>query len=60
MNKKVEYRNLDEFIKITFPNSYQEKKLSNDTSLESFIKKNSEIFKSKIDNIINNKKPSGA
>ena len=56
MDKRVEYRNIDEFIKITFPNIYQEKKISNDTSLESFIKKNSEDFKLKINNIIQNKK----
>ena len=61
MNKNVKYRNFDEFIKITFPNIYQGNKISNDTSLEAFIKKNSEDFKLKINNIIkNNKRPKGA
>jgi hypothetical protein len=54
------YKNFGEFVKATFPNTYQEKKRSTDISLESFIKKNSRDFKLKIDNIIKNQRPNGA
>jgi hypothetical protein len=55
------YKNLGEFIKVTFPNTYQEKKRAADISLESFIKKSSQDFKLRIDNIIKKgQKPNGA
>jgi hypothetical protein len=50
MNKV--YRNIDEFIKINFPNFYKARKYSTDTSLESYIKRTSEDFKLRIDTII--------
>jgi hypothetical protein len=53
MNKNAEYKNIYDFIKKRFPNNYQEKNVSNDVSLETFMKNNSEIFKVKINNIIN-------
>jgi hypothetical protein len=53
MNKV--YKNFGDFIKITFPNVYQQKKRFVENSLESFIKKSSQDFKLKIDNIIKSK-----
>jgi len=55
MNKSVEYKNIAEFIELVFPNTYKERELSSDASLEVFMKKNSENFKLKINNIFNNK-----
>jgi hypothetical protein len=58
MNKV--YRNVSEFIKMTFPDVYGEKRYSTDTSLESYIKRTSKDFKLKIDNIIKNQeRPNG-
>ena len=60
MNKNVTYKNLNEFIKIKFPSIYQSKKYSNETSLDSIIKKNSDEFKLKINNILKDtKSPNG-
>jgi hypothetical protein len=58
MNKV--YKNVDEFIKLTFPNSYEEKNHSADTSLESYIAKTSEEFKLRIDAIIKSWEKPGA
>jgi hypothetical protein len=58
MNKT--YKNISEFIKITFPKTYEEKKYSTDTSLDFYIKRASEDFKLRIDNIIKNQeRPNG-
>lgn len=54
MNKSVEYKNIDEFVKMSFPDVYHGKLFSADVSLEAFMKRNSENFKLKINNIINN------
>jgi hypothetical protein len=52
MNKRAVYKNLDEYIKITFPNVYHEKIYSTEISFESIIKKGSDDFKVKISNIL--------
>ena len=54
MDKCVTYKNFNEYIKITFPNVYQNKKYSSEISLESIIEKNSNDFKIKMSNIIKN------
>jgi len=53
MNKNGEFKNINEFLKIKFPSTYQNKK-SDDDSLETFMKKNSENFKLRINEIIKN------
>jgi hypothetical protein len=49
------YKNINEYLKEVFPNAYNEKRNSREISLDSYIKKTSNDFKSKIDNIINKK-----
>ena len=58
MNKAIEYKNIDVFIKEVFPNIYHGEKSVHDTSLKTFIEKESNDFRLKIDNIMNNKEKS--
>jgi hypothetical protein len=60
MNKRAVYKNLAEYIKITFPNVYQGNINSNEVSFGSVIEKNSDDFKVKIGNILKTgKRPGG-
>jgi archaellin len=52
MNKCNVYKNLDEYIKTTFPNVYQANIYSNEISFGSIIKQNSDDFMTKISNIL--------
>ena len=56
MNKNITYRNVNEYIRITFPHVYQSKKYSKETTIENILKKNSDEFKIRINHILKNDK----
>ena len=56
MSKGNVYKNVNEYIKITFPNVYSNKKIIDEDSLENILKNNSDNFKIKINDILKSEK----
>ena len=56
MNKNVTYKNIVEYMKITFPSVYKYKKYSDEFLLKSIIKKNTDDFKFKKNIILKDNK----